>query len=264
MPGRPLASRSAGPPRFLPRAVRRDWHDLASPSGDADPFAPESVDQRPPPVARWLRHAIAAGTPLRRSVQLTMQGRIRVGRWQQFTAVQVLAPPRGFVWAATAGRWPLRVRGFDRYSRATGEMRWRLLGALPVMSAAGDDVTRSAAGRLAGELVLVPAAALDPGVSWHGIDEHHAAADVRVRGFVHRVTIGVDDGGALRSVWLPRWGNPDGGAFAEHPFGVEFDNPTVFDGYRIPTELRAGWGYGSEGWPDDVSFLATLDTARYR
>jgi hypothetical protein len=236
---------------------------LARSTGDPEPFEPGALDHLPPPVARWLRHAIAAGTPLRRSVQLTMHGQIRVGRWQPFSAVQVLAPPSGFVWAATAGRWPLRIRGFDRYSHATGEMRWRLLGAVPVMSASGDDVTRSAAGRLAGELVLVPAAALDPAVSWHAVDAHHAAADVRIGDLVHRVTIDVDAPGALRSVWLPRWGNPDGGTFAEHPFGVEFGDPAVFDGYRIPTVLRAGWAYGSDAWPERVFFRATIVAARY-
>lgn len=258
-----LASGRAGPPRHLPRALRGDWDDLARSTGDPKPLEPGALDDLPPPVARWLRHAIGAGAPLRRSVQLTMHGQIRVGRWQPFSAVQVLAPPCGFVWAATAGRWPLRIRGFDRYSHATGEMRWRLLGAVPVMSAAGDDVTRSAAGRLAGELVLVPAAALDRAVSWHAVDAHHAAADVRVGDLVHRVTIGVDEQGALRSVWLPRWGNPDGGAFAEHPFGVEFGDPAVFDGYRIPTALRAGWASGSDASPEGVFFRATIVAARY-
>lgn len=258
-----LASRTAGPPRYLPRAVRGDWDDLARSTGDPEPLEPGALDDLPPPVARWLRHAIAPGTPLRRSVQLTMHGQIRVGRWQPFSAVQVLAPPSGFVWAATAGRWPLRIRGFDRYSHATGEMRWRLFGAVPVMSAAGDDVARSAAGRLAGELVLVPAAALDPAVSWHAVDAHHAAADVRIGDLVHGVTIDVDERGALRSVLLPRWGNPDGGAFAEHPFGVEFGDPAVFDGYRIPTVVRAGWAYGSDAWPEGVFFRATIVAARY-
>jgi hypothetical protein len=159
-----LPPRPAGPPRHLPHAVRGDWDDLATPTVDPEPIDPGALDQLPPPVARWLRHAIAAGTPLRRSVQLTMRGQIRVGRWRPFSAVQALAPPRGFVWAATAGHWPAQIRGFDRYSRGTGEMRWRLLGAIPVMLAIGDDVTHSAAGRLAGELVLLPAAALDPAV----------------------------------------------------------------------------------------------------
>jgi Family of unknown function (DUF6544) len=236
---------------------------MTTPTGDPESFDLGVLDQLPPPVARWLRHTIVVGTPLRRSVQLTMRGELRVGRWQPFSAVHALAPPCGFVWAATAGRWPLRIRGFDRYRHTTGEMRWRLFGGIPVMSAVGDDITRSAAGRLAGEMVLVPAAALDPAVSWHAVDEHHAAADVRIGDLVHRVTIGVNERGALRSVWLPRWGNPDGGAFAEHRFGVEFGSPAMFDGYRIPTVLRAGWGYGSDAWPEGVFFRATIDAARY-
>jgi hypothetical protein len=91
------------------------------------------------PVRRWS------------SVQLTMRGHIRLGSsWRPFTAQQVLAPS-GFIWAATARVAGLPVTGFDRYSFGTGQMRWRLLGLVPVMTASGPDVTRSAAGRLAGE-----------------------------------------------------------------------------------------------------------------
>jgi hypothetical protein len=257
-------ARAPGAPRRLPPAVETDWDDLATPTGDPRPFDPGVLDGLPAPVARWVRHAIAPGTPLRRSVRLTMHGEIRAGRWQPFSAEQVLAPPRGFVWAATASRRPLRVRGFDRYSRATGEMRWRLGGVIPVMSAAGDDITRSAAGRLASELVLVPAAALDPAVSWQAVDGHRATADVRIGEGVHHVTIEVDERGAVRSLWLPRWGNPDGGTFAEQPFGGELGAEATFDGYTIPTTLRAGWGYRTDAWPEGIFFRATIDTASWR
>jgi hypothetical protein len=250
--------------RGLPAPVRRDWGELATPTVDPRRFDTADVDVLPPPVARWLRHAITPGAPLLRSAQLTMHGEIRVGRWLPFSAVQVLAPPRGSVWAASAGRRLLRFRGFDRYSRGEGQMRWKVLGAIPVMSAHDDDVTRSAAGRLAGESILVPAAALDPAVTWRAVDDNHATADVRVGGLVHRVTVEVDDDGALRSVWLPRWGDAGGGAYAEQPFGVELDGEATFDGYTIPTRLRAGWGYGTDGWDDGVFVRATIDRADYR
>ena len=252
-----------GAPCRLPRPVQRDWDDLATPTRDSRPFDPGVLDGLPAPVIRWVRQAIAPGTPLQRSVRLTMHGEIRVGRWRPFSAEQVLAPPRGFVRAATAGRWPPRIRGFDRYSQATGEMRWRLGGAIPVMSAAGDDITRSAAGRLASELILVPAAALDPAVSWHAVDEHRATADVRIGDVVLHVTIEVDDRGAVRSLWLPRWGNPDGGAFAEHPFGGELGGEATYEGYTIPTTMRVGWGYGTDAWPNGIFFRAAIDVARY-
>ena len=95
------------------------------------------------------------------------------------------------------------------------------------------------------------------------VDARHAAADVRIGDLVHRVTIDVDERGALRSVWLSRWGNPDGGAFAEHPFGVEFGDSAGFDGYRIPTALRAGWASGSDTSHEEVFFRATIVAARY-
>jgi Family of unknown function (DUF6544) len=57
-------------------------------------------------------------------------------------------------------------------------MRWRLLGRIPVMSASGTDVDRSAAGRVALDATLVPPAFLDPTVSWRqGTDADTVSAD---------------------------------------------------------------------------------------
>lgn len=103
-----------------------------------------------PPAARaWLAHAIEPGTPLWTAVELTMHGQIRIGRWHDFTATQILAPPDGYIWAATARIGGLPVSGFDRLSSGTGEMSWRFLRMVPVVTAAGPDITRSAAGRMA-------------------------------------------------------------------------------------------------------------------
>jgi hypothetical protein len=133
------------------RAVRRDWAELARSSAPERRLATDLVAGMPEPARRWLTHAIAPGTPLWRSVVLHMRGRIRLGSWRTFTARQVVAPPDGFIWSATTRVAGLPVSGFDRYSSGTGEMRWRLLGALPVMTGSGPDTTRSAAGRLAAE-----------------------------------------------------------------------------------------------------------------
>jgi hypothetical protein len=247
----------------VPRAVVRDWRDLAAPTADQRPFDPEAAVSLPPPAARWARHAIETGAPLRRVALLDMHGEIRIGRWQPFTARQLISPS-GFVWAARVGRWPLRIRGFDRYSRGTGELRWRLIGLVPVMTATGDDITRSSAGRLAAEQMLVPATALDDAVSWEPVDDRRATAHVDVDGTDHRVTIDVDDHGALQSVSQDRWGDPDGGEFAVHPFGATFADERTFDGCTIPTTLYAGWSFGTGSWPDGVFFRATIDDARFR
>lgn len=249
-------------PAGLTRAVRRDWRSLAVPTPDPAPFDPDALDHLPVPVARWLRHAVEPGTPLVRTLVLAMHGRILAGRWRPFRALQVLAPPGGFVWAASAGAGPARLRGFDRYTRGRGQMRWLVAGLVPVVAAADDDVTRSAAARLAAETFLLPAAAIDPAIVWHGVDDHHATAEVPLGGRLHRVDVEVDDDGALRRISLPRWGDPAGDGFGDHRFSVDLDGVlTVRSGagaFVLPRSIEAGW--------DDVGvfFRATLDGALAR
>ena len=152
-------------PEALPGPLRLDWRRLAARTIDPAPFSLELLDGLPAPARRWLEHAIAPGTPLRRAAVLHQRGEIKVGRWQRFEADWALAPPEGFIWAATTHLGPLFIRGFDRYTAGSGQTAWRLLGRIPFLSAEGPDVDRSALGRLVGELCFVPAAALPPLVS---------------------------------------------------------------------------------------------------
>jgi hypothetical protein len=85
-----------------------------------------------------------------------MTGEIKLnGTWRSFRAAQ-LSSRSGYIWAATLRVAGLPVQGYDRFTGTTGEMRWRVLGLFPLVKAAGHDVSRSAAGRLAAEVVLTP------------------------------------------------------------------------------------------------------------
>lgn len=252
-------------PGFLPRTVKRDWISLGSRVlGDngLSAFDEDALPSLPEPAARWLRHVIAPGAPLCGGTRLSMHGTIRIGTWRPFTARQIVTP-EGFIWAADAGRFPMRVKGFDRLVAGVGEMRWRLFGLVPVMTAAEPDTTRSAAGRLAGEgLVLVPGAALSSGVTWRGLDEHRAIATVSGSRFAHEIEIDVDDRGSLRKVSFPRWGNPDGGSFAYHRFTVTFDSEATFGGYILPRVFRAAWQIGNSDSNGEF-FRCAIDRAEF-
>ena len=245
------------------RAVARDWQRLATPIHSPGHFDPSMVAALPEPARRYLEHAIAPGTPLAASVVLSMHGEIRLGSWRRFTATQVLAPPDGFVWAATARIEVLTVSGFDRYSSATGQMRWRLLGIVPVMSAAGPDVTRSAAGRLAAEgTVFVPTSF--PGGTWSATDDPDTAQVVwRISDDDETVRVRVDSAGRLVEVRLDRWGNPDGQRYDRYPFGVEIEAEASFDGIVIPTQLRAGWWWDTDRQEDGEFFRAEITAATF-
>jgi hypothetical protein len=223
-------------------------------------FDPAMTTGFPEPTRRWLCHAIAPGTPLWSSVELTMRGRIKLGRWRPFTARQVLSPPGGYTWAATARLAGLPVTGYDRLSSGAGEMRWRLLRLIPVLTAAGPDITRSACGRMAGEIALIPTAFRY--AAWtHGEHANTAVATWQFGDDTESAELRVAHSGRLAEIGVNRWGNPGGAPFGRYPFGVRVEAEARFGGITIPSVFLAGWWWGTERQPEGEFFRAEITGA---
>ncbi len=251
-----------GPPPFTPRlpdTVRRDWKELVDERVAAERFDPLSVDHLPEPARRWLRHAIAPGTPLRYCVELGQHGEIKLGRWSKFRARQVLAPREGYIWAVTANLFGLPIHGYDRLTHETGDMHHRLLGRIPIVSSAGPDHTRSAAGRLVSETIWAPAAALD--ATWEPVGPHQARMVTTFSGHTYAVTITVTPTGALTRITVPRWASVGKKQFREHVFVADCHEEGTFDGYTVPTRVTAGYDDGR--WPASAFIRQTIDHAVY-
>ena len=202
---------------------------------------------------RWMSLA-GAETEGAHGVEPRMRGEIRLGgRWRPLSAEQILVPGRGFVWKARAQMGPLRISGFDVCYEGEGVMDWRVWGVLPVIRAQGRDVSRSARGRLAIESVFVPAflekvkREESPGV-W--VFEEQGET-VRLR----------RSEGRLTEAWMMRWGNPSGTWRAE-PFGVQILAVRDFEGVSLPSEVRAGWYWGTDRWVQGEFFRAEITDAR--
>lgn len=251
-----------GPPRSA-RSVREQWRALGSPAEHPGRFEPGMVSDLPEPARRWLAHAIAPGTPLWRSGELVMHGQIRLGSWRPFTATQVITPPAGYIWAATAHVHGLRVTGYDRLSSGSAAMVWKLLGVVPVVRAVGVDVARSAAGRLAAECVLVPttfaSATWTPG---HRPDLAVATWWIGTEQETVEVQVGAD--GALLGVLVQRWGDPDGAPSGRYPFGVTVEAERTFAGVTVASTIRAGWWWGTDRQDRGEFFRAEITAATFR
>lgn len=188
-------------------------------------------------------HVIAPGTALWQSVEVSMVGQIRIGGWWPFTATQVVSPA-GYIWAADARLHRFPVLGYDRFSGGTGEIRWRLLDLVPVVSVTGPDIARSAAGRLASEIALLPTSY--PSARWWA----DGSADTAFASWgegqeQQRVALHVDPDGRLLDVSLQRWGNPGGQPFGRYPFGAAFSGERTDGGVTLPATVRAGWWWGT-------------------
>ena len=193
-----------------------------------------------------------------------MTGQIKIGRWRRFDAVQLLAPGRGYIWAATTQVLGVPVHGFDRYSHGSGEMDWRAARVIPVSRVRGQDVTRSAAGRLAAEIALLPTAFGALTWSAHPGDDDRATARMATPDRLERAEIEVDASGRLTGVHMARWGNPDKLPWAgRHPFGVSIEAETRFDGIAIPSSFRAGWWMGGEREAEGEFLRAQITAAQF-
>jgi hypothetical protein len=216
-------------------------------------FHSAELDGLPGPVLRYFVASIAPGTPLARSARLRMSGTIRIGRWLPFTAREVLTPLSGFVWSARAAAV---ITGSDRYADGEGVGDWRIAGLVPVMRAAGADVTRSAAGRAGAEGVWLPTALLPRyGVRWTAEGYARITARYRVGSVPVQLRLRLDEAGLPTSFVFDRWGDPDGtGAWGWQPFGGEVTEHGTFDGLTIPSAGRIGWSIGTDRWPDREFF----------
>lgn len=234
----------------MSRRIDRIQKALVRPADGA--FDPVELAGLPEPVVRYFQTAIAPGTPLARTAMIRMRGRIKLGRWAGFGGSELISPTVGFVWAVRAGL----ITGYDRYSEGEGEMRWKLLGLVPVMHATGPDVSRSAAARAAGEGIWIPTALLPRfGTRWQATDDTHVTSHHTLDG--HELTCHhtLDDRARIVTTRIDRWGDPDRtGTYALHPFGVENSAWRTFAGLTIPTVGRAGWHHGTDRRSDGIFF----------
>jgi hypothetical protein len=144
-------------------------------------------------------------------------------------------------------------------------MRWGFFGIVPVMSAEGPDISRSAAGRVNAEAVWLPSAFYREGVSWSESDSGDIQAHFTAHGEMTELDLKIDTQGRLELIRLPRWGNPDGSGFRYINFGAIIEQENTFEGYTIPTRLRIGWYVGTDRFELEGEFFrATVTDAVFR
>jgi hypothetical protein len=243
--------------------LERLW---SAPAGPQPRFSLDAVSALPPAARHYFEHAIAPGTPLAVAVRLRMRGELRLkGNWFPFEAEEAMHVERGFLWSAKVKVRGLPVVGSDRWIDGTGTMSWKLLGLIPIARGSGDDISRSAAGRMLAESMWMPSFLLRAGTGWTAQDDTRFAVELALRGERARCELAMSARGALESLRSIRWGDPDGAGFREVPFGAIAEEERAFGGYTIPSRLRAGWYLGTPQFDSEGEFFrCAVDGAVYR
>lgn len=236
----------------------------AMPQAPPTPFDPSTLVALPLPARRLLRGAIPVGAMLSQRVELEMTGRIKLGVWLPFSARQLLVAGRGLVWEPVVGGRIVRFVGADALGPDGARMQFRLHDRIKVVDAAGPDVDRSAAGRLAAETVAWLPQALTPqaGAQWRPIDDRSATVILEGPYGPIEVDVTVDEGGALTELRLQRW-NGSARPPGPEPFGGEVTSAFVADGVRIAGTGAVGWQFGTPAQDDGIFFHYTITGARF-
>jgi hypothetical protein len=207
----------------------------------------------PEPARRYFRNALGESVQLPRRIDLVMRGEIRTSpgsEWMPFEGRQVLVRGTGFLWEAEVDLGALMwLRGADYYFAGEGRVWFSLNSLIPVVTASGPVIDRSAAGRLMIEQVLIPSSLLPLyGAEWSRIDNHHSEVLIEQDGVEGRLTLRIDDDGSLVNVVMTRVQGDEQGNEVVKPFGVRIEAYGTFDGITIPTRIAAGWDFGTDDY----------------
>lgn len=231
------------------RRVRRIHQVLLHVDDTGEGFDPGTLAPLPDPARAYLRRAIEPGTRLVRTADIRMSGSLRVsqdGDWVPFEARERVCAGLGFLWEARiAALRRLSLEGADWLVGEDAGTEFALGGWIPAIRQAGEELARSAAGRLIVELIWLPSA-LTPqrGAAWAPGDEYRAV--VTPSGSVTPMTVMTDHSGALRQVSIVRRRVAPDGRISVAPFGVVVEAEDRVDGFTVPVRIIGAWGIGTD------------------
>lgn len=219
------------------------------------PPAPQSLDGLPPPVLRYLNHALP---PERRGLKLsryeqagTLRTDPRSNHWMKFTASQVIGPrTTEFLWTARAYVAPLlHVQVRDSLVGGRGAGQVALLSAIPVASAGGSmEMNSGSLHRFLAEAVWYPSALLPSRqLTWTPLDDSRAVATLTNDATMVSLEFRFNSENEVIGIYTPgRWGSFDG-TYKQVAWEGKFRNYSRRQGVLVPSEGEVGW-YSDGQW----------------
>jgi len=223
--------------------------ELSAKAGKPREAGELSIYSLPPPVARYLKHALL--TEKRRIVIAryrqvgTLRTDTRSERWMNFTASQVTSPSLSeYVWDARISLMPLLyLRVIDSFVGGRGAGQVALLSAVPIGSAGGTtEMNSSSLHRFLAEAVWYPTALLpSPALSWTPIDDASALATLTQDAISVSLEFRFNQRDEVESIYTPgRWGSFNGG-FKRVAWEGMFRDYARRDGVLVPNQGEVGW-----------------------
>lgn len=197
----------------------------------------------PPPVRRYLKHAIPDGYPMICMAELSHKGYFRIKPSSDWWPIQGeeyfrTAQP-AYLWIAEVSPYPMVwLKARDKYWNGHGEMLVRLYSSLTISKAKNKQIDQSALIRFAGEMPWFPTAFVNNSyVHWQAVDDHSARATISNHDSTLSVTYFFNEDNEISHFFThDRYLNGQ-----KHDYTGYYRNYEEINGIRIPTEIEAVW-----------------------
>jgi hypothetical protein len=225
----------------------RDSRDLLSEVA-AQPITDKDLAHLPGPVQRYLRAAGVVGQPPVHTYRVTMHGRIRDGRdgrWMPFAAEQhnsVDPPARLFYLNASMVGIP--VQGYHRYIATAASMRVKAAALVPIVSATGEEMSRSETVTLFNDMcIMAPATLIDPAIEWEAVDARTVKGRFTNAGRTIQAVLFFNDAGELTDfVSDDRYqASSDGKTMHQRRWSTPIGGYREYGAVRLPSSGEGRW-----------------------
>ncbi|ABO35131.1 hypothetical protein MmarC5_0821 [Methanococcus maripaludis C5] len=217
----------------------------------------------PPVVKKFIKNSIKNGTKIPDTVILDIEGKMRTkidetAHWNDIYSKEILSK-EGFVWKAQLKSGPVTLKGADYYFKNNSEINFALYGLIPVVKESNNDITKSARGRLAIELIVWNPWAIipDKNTKFKEVDFETFSVSFEIDGEPVKVNLKVNENGSLKEVYMNRWNKLENGSYGYIPFGGTVSDHLEKDGLKIAKTLNVGWNYGNDDYIETFYFNVT-------
>lgn len=246
--------------------------ELMRPSASGETFSESHLEGLPAPAVRYLRRAIAPGTPIPERLEFDFEGHCRSGTGNGRSPLSgsggLIVPRQGFLWREDSRRLGIPKKGCLYYCNGHGEVHWSWLGMIGIAKkrGAGGNTTRAMRHRMTSHLLWTPWAFLpNEGARWEAVDERTATVYKMRDDEQVEMTIEVDAEGRLVEAIHPRWGaKTKDGSFEFFPYGIVPSGEVTFGGFTVPSPMDLYWCYKMEERKPPLIFHYKLSRAEFR
>jgi hypothetical protein len=189
-------------PYSLRAEYDRDVEGHAPAAVSAPPVTDADLAHLPAPVQRYLRLTGVVGKPRVRNFRVTMHGRIRngpQGRWMPLVAEQYnVVHPATRLFYLDASMFMIPAQGYHRYVGTSASMRVKAAALVPLVTAAGSEMTRGETVTMLNDMcIMAPATLIEPSLTWEEVDGCTARASFSNAGHAIRAELSFNEAGEL-------------------------------------------------------------------